>query len=119
METETILDKFKQAQFKRCCDVPMGTVPTDQPWQSMMFSAFMYALGRRTYIVNSTCEYIVQNIKYFDQHWLHLFRQRLKGFIDEHYRHPEHALADDCDMEDWQALYNAVVARLQELGETL
>ena len=66
-------------------------------YEHMLISALRYALGRRTYIVELTCEYIENELlKLSDQCKAIMIedieRQRLFGYGDE------------CDKEDWMQL---------------
>ena len=62
---------------------------------AMLIGAERYALGRRTYIVQWTCEFIRNN--------LHLLTEKDKGVM---IRDIENAMdyGDDCDKACWMAL---------------
>lgn len=109
-------DFLSRHQFERCFDVPMQTVPTCQTYQSMIFSAFRYALRRHTYIVGTTVDYIINTIDTFDKKWLELMRREIKEYLDWHYSDPKNSGEFDCDVEKWEELLNAVMTRQQELG---
>ena len=64
---------------------------------AMLIGAERYALGRRTYIVSWTCEFITNN--------MHLLTEKDKGVI---IRDIENAIdyGDECDEVCWKALLN-------------
>lgn len=64
---------------------------------AMMISAVRYALGRRTYIVNWTCEFIAKN-----QHLL--LEKDKKVIIRDIKEQEEYGYGDKCDEEDWLRL---------------
>lgn len=62
---------------------------------AMLLSAERYALGRQTYIVNWTCEFIANN--------LDLILDRDKKVMIRDIKQCEH-YGWDCDKEDWMRL---------------
>ncbi|MBR6613205.1 MAG: hypothetical protein IKK84_00370 [Clostridia bacterium] len=64
---------------------------------AILIGAERYALGRRTYIVSWTCEFIGNN--------LHLLTKKDKGVM---IRDIENAIdyGDECDEQCWKALLN-------------
>lgn len=113
--SELKLKQLQNTKWERCMDVPMTTVPTCQSYQEMIFSAYRYALGRHTYIVKDTVDYICSNIKVFDHKWLNLMREETKRYLDEYYADPDNSPEFECDVKRWEQLYNVVVERLMEL----
>jgi hypothetical protein len=64
---------------------------------AMLVSAVRYALGRQTYIVNWTCEFIGNN--------KHLLRDSdRKVIIRDIKEQEEYGYGDRCDKEDWMKL---------------
>ena len=64
---------------------------------AMLVSSVRYALGRRTYIVNWTCEFIEKN--------QHLLRTSDKlVMIRDIEQQKEYGYGDDCDQKDWLRL---------------
>lgn len=61
----------------------------------MLVSAERYALGRRTYIVHWTCEFIKNNI--------HLLSNKDKQVMIRDIENPI-SYGDDCDEKDWKKL---------------
>ena len=65
---------------------------------AMLVSAVRYALGRKTYIVSWTCEFVENN--------LHLMLERdIRVMIrDIKLQENKYGLGDSCDEEDWHNL---------------
>ena len=63
----------------------------------ILVSAERYALGRRTYIVKWTCEFIGNN--------LHLLTGKDKKVMIRDIESPLY-YGDDCDKQEWKALLN-------------
>lgn len=64
---------------------------------AMLVSAVRYALGRRTYIVDWTCEFITNN--------LHLLTDKNKQVMIKDIRYQErYGYGDECDKADWMKL---------------
>lgn len=64
---------------------------------AMLLSAERYALGRRTYIVDWTCEFISNN--------LHLLSDKDKHVMIRDIKYQEKiGYGDECDKEDWLRL---------------
>lgn len=61
----------------------------------ILVSAERYALGRRTYIVQWTCEFITKN--------MHLLTEKDKQVMIRDIKNPI-SYGDDCDKECWLAL---------------
>jgi hypothetical protein len=65
--------------------------------EAMLLSAVRYALGRQTYIVNWTCEFIANN--------KHLLRDSDRQVIIRDIKEQErYGYGDRCDKEDWMKL---------------
>ena len=70
---------------------------------AMLLSAERYALGRRTYIVDWTCEFIINN--------LHLILEKdKKVMIRDIKQQEEYGYGDECDKEDWLRLLKILEA---------
>lgn len=64
---------------------------------AMLLGAVRYALGRQTYIVNWTCEFITKNV--------HLLTAGNKQVIIRDIKQQEeYGYGDKCDKEDWLKL---------------
>ena len=74
---------------------------------AMLLSAERYALGRRTYIVDWTCEFIRNN--------LHLILEKdKKVMIRDIKQQEEYGYGDECDKEDWLRLLKILEADVNE-----
>lgn len=66
-------------------------------YEHMLISALRYALGRRTYIVEMTCEYIEEQIPQLSN----CCRDLMIKDIEEQ---ESFGYGDDCDRQDWMQL---------------
>lgn len=72
---------------------------------AMLLGAVRYALGRRTYIVDWTCEFIRNNT--------HLLLEKdKKVIIRDIEQQKEYGYGDKCDEEDWLALLDYLKERV-------
>jgi|GEM_PF-2070592 hypothetical protein len=74
------------------------SVPCDERFSKMMVSAVRYALGRRTYIVWDTVNYIKHVLPYLQRNDVHTI------YTDIAEAESEKRLGDECDVKDWLAL---------------
>lgn len=74
------------------------SVPCDERFSEMMVSAVRYALGRRTYIVCDTVNYIKHVLPYLRRNDIHVI------YTDIIEAESENRLGDDCDVKDWLVL---------------
>lgn len=65
-------------------------------FEHMLISAVRYALGRRTYIVEVTCNYIACQIPSLSEN--------CKEIMIHDIEHPICGHGDECDKEDWMRL---------------
>lgn len=65
-------------------------------FEHMLISAVRYALGRRTYIVEVTCNYVACQIPNMSD--------ECKKIMIHDIEHPIAGYGDECDKEDWMAL---------------
>lgn len=73
---------------------------------AMLLSAERYALGRRTYIVNWTCEFIANN--------LHLILEKDKKVMIRDIKQQEkYGYGDKCDEEDWMRLLKILESEVE------
>jgi len=65
----------------------------------LLFCAFRYALGRRTYVVNTVCQHIHRS-------WETLSVGDRKQFVEEILEHRDRfkSLGDVCDERDWLSI---------------
>lgn len=71
------------------------SVPCDERFSEMMVSAVRYALGRRTYIVYDTVNYIAHVLPYLQRNDIKVI------YTDIVEAESEKRLGDECDVEDW------------------
>lgn len=64
----------------------------------MVTAAFRYCLGRRTYIVNACCNWLIANWDKFNTQAKLLIQREL----DEEFERDIKGLGDACDIEDWK-----------------
>lgn len=73
----------------------------DDDFQLMMCSALRYALGRHTYMVQATAEYLADKLVYFSRKTLDVMLEDIKryftGTVPLGYEH-------DCDIASWTDL---------------
>lgn len=88
----------------------MKTVPVNDHLGEMLNWAVRYALGRRTYAVMSTCEYIKPLIKDLNDRTLYCMVKDIKAQEKEGY-------GDHCDYIDWMELLSLINKELSERTE--
>lgn len=74
------------------------SVPCNERFSEMMVSAVRYAIGRRTYIVYDTVNYIAHVLPYLQRNDIHVI------YTDIVEAESENRLGDECDVEDWMYL---------------
>lgn len=79
----------------------MKTVPVNDNLGEMLNWAVRYALGRRTYAVMSTCEYIKPLIKDLSDRTLYCMSRDIKEQEKKGY-------GDQCDVDNWLELLGLV-----------
>ena len=77
---------------------PSLTILASDMFSEMMVSAVRYALGRRTYIVHDTVNYIKSVLPYLRRKDVHVI------YTDIIEAEGEHRLGDECDVHDWLSL---------------
>lgn len=87
--------------------------------EQMLVSAVRYALGRRTYIVSVTVDYMLPILPMLSDWCLEIMERDL----DDAFRMYERTkgqigLGDSCDAEDWQRFRNSVLKE-QERRKTV
>lgn len=78
------------------------SVPCDERFSEMMVSAVRYALGRRTYIVWDTVNYIKHVLPHLQRNDINVI------YTDIVEAESENRLGDDCDVEDWLSLKKCI-----------
>lgn len=79
------------------------TVPIDDDFQEMLVSAERYALGRMTYIVSLTVDYITPMIRNLDMKYINIM-------IDDITGHSYLGYGMDMDEEEWEKLLSRLCA---------
>lgn len=79
------------------------SVPLDDDFQEMLVSAERYALGRMTYIVSLTVDYISPLIKSLDIKYINIMIDDITGHSDLGY-------GMDMDEEEWEKLLSRLRA---------
>lgn len=74
---------------------------------AMLVSAERYALGRRTYIAQWTCEFIVNNLDL-------LLEKDKKVILTDIYKQKGYGYGDDCDEVEWKKLMRVLEKDLEE-----
>ena len=69
--------------------------------QQMIFSAFRYALGRHTYIVRTTADFLCDIMPLLGTHWCELMVREITEYMDGHIDDHEVMVAHDCDIRAW------------------
>lgn len=84
-------------------DLPRRRLLTN--YEQMLISAVRYALGRRTYIVGTTCEYVLQELP-------KLSKECVKIMIMDIKKQGELGYGYECDRTDWiQLLHKLEMAK--------
>lgn len=65
-------------------------------YEHMLISAVRYALGRRTYVVDITVNYIISELPKLSE--------RCKQIMIHDIEHPFGGYGDECDRRDWMRL---------------
>lgn len=74
---------------------------------AMLVSAVRYALGRRTYIVQWTCEFITNNLDL-------LLEKDKKVMLRDIYQQKDYGYGDNCDEVEWKKLMRVLEKNLEE-----
>ena len=78
---------------------------------AMLVGAERYALGRRTYIVNWTCEFIERNLHLILEKDKKVMIRDIKGQADKGYDRP---YGWECDKRDWMNLLEILEKRVED-----
>lgn len=72
-------------------------------YEHMLISALRYALGRRTYVVEITVDYIIKELPKLSE--------RCKNIMIEDIERPLGGYGDECDRVDWMRLLEELKKR--------
>ena len=81
--------------------------------ESMLISSVRYALGRRTYIVSQTVDYLIPLLPYLSEWFL---RNVLKD-LGNQIKYGVGSVGDPCDFRDWARLWARIGDELKEREE--
>lgn len=81
---------------------PSLTIPASDRFSEMMVSAVRYALGRRTYIVRDTVNYIKHVLPHLQRNDINVI------YTDIIEAESENRLGDECDIHDWLSLKKCI-----------
>lgn len=82
-------------------------------YENILVSALRYALGRRTYIVELTVEYIISEIPNLSEHCINVMIHDIK-------EQERFGYGDECDKADWMRLLEELEdAWIREILELL
>ena len=84
--------------------------PTDPKFQEMIVSSVRYALGRMTYIVSDTVDFIIPLIPYFTDNTLYVMHKDITDCNN---------LGMECDKADWYKLRKAIEAEINSRNSKL
>nr|DAU85600.1 MAG TPA: hypothetical protein [Caudoviricetes sp.] len=79
-------------------DMMQISVPCDEQFSEMMVFAARYAIGRRTYAVSDTVNYIAHVLPYLRRNDIKVI---YKDIVEAE---SENRLGDECDVESWMYL---------------
>lgn len=82
------------------------TIPVDENLGEMLTWAVRYSLGRRTYAVSDTCNFVLPLIPYLDERTVccmqrDIIERKRLGY------------GDDCDETDWMKLKDALTKHIE------
>ena len=90
----------------------MKTVPVNDHLGEMLNWAVRYALGRRTYAVMDTCNYIKPLIKDLSNRALYCMSRDIKDQKKEGY-------GDQCDIDNWMELLDLIDKELARRTDSI
>lgn len=80
---------------------------------AMLLSAERYALGRRTYIVQWTCEFIANNLHLITKKDKQVMIRDIKWQGERDFDNP---YGDECDKQEWLKLLQILERKVKENG---
>lgn len=86
----------------------IDAIPMSDDLELMLSSAVRYALGRRTYIVSTTCNFITCCLDKLSERTLYV----IKRDIEERRDMGDEYLGDECDRMNWINLLDRIQNRL-------
>ena len=96
----------------------MNKIPLDRHFEQMLISAERYALGRRTYIVSDTTEYIAVLLPMLSDWCIEILLRDIGEAIKQYEeRSDAKVLGDDCDARQWLALREKILEEIARRHE--
>ena len=77
---------------------------TQEDFNLIVGSAVRYALGRKTYIVSTTCDYVKKNIEFLSDNTLNVIARDITMCEDK---------GDICDEVEWNILLDTITNQLE------
>ncbi|MBQ6856394.1 MAG: hypothetical protein IJO13_04745 [Lachnospiraceae bacterium] len=78
--------------------------------EQLLISAVRYALGRMSYIVGTTCEFITNNADRLSDNCIHVIIQDIEGELERYHSMGE-TCGMECDEKEWNRLLNTLKER--------
>lgn len=100
-----------ETEKKAAYDKKPVILPEDELFGQMMVSAVRYALGRMTYIVRTTTDYVTPLIPWLPYNALRIIAEDIRKYDDFY------DLGMECDRKRWIDLANAIRAEMKERTE--
>lgn len=85
-------------------DTRLETPVRNDDLSGMLIGALRYALGRRTYIVRDTCQWVRAYLPALEAAGNKGVRDVMIKSIESQQRFGDKALGDSCDKEEWEGL---------------
>lgn len=82
----------------------------DENFQRICVSAIRYALGRRTYIVGITCDFMKKYVEQLSDNSIHTIIRDIEEC------QKINQLGDECDIYDWLELKQFLIDELKKRG---
>lgn len=100
---------MKGKQMTKCVQKIDGFpyIPIDDDFMLMVCSAVRYALGRRTYIVYSTCQFVKSVLQFLDDKTIAIIKRDILDCQN---------LGDNCDRVAWWELFDLLGEELERRG---
>lgn len=92
------------------CKAHVIVINPDDDYQLMMNSSLRYALGRHTYMVKATADYLLSILCVLSDKTLHVMEADLKDYFD---RTVPIGGEFDCDIKTWESLHCAIQRELE------
>lgn len=102
-----------ETEQKHAYNMKPVILPDDEEFGQMMVSAVRYALGRMTYIVRTTTDYVTPLIPWLSYNTLRIINEDIQKYADFY------DLGMECDRARWLKLAADIRAEMKERMEKL